>query len=129
MTRLLADEGVERAVVQALRAGGYDVAWVVEIARGAEDEQVIALAAQEQRVLITNDKDFGNLAVRQGYPVSGVVLLRLPQSTAEQKAARVLQVLQTLGERLSGHFTVITEWGARTRRLSHTLGDGEGSMS
>jgi len=116
--RFLADEGVERAVVEALRLAGYDVAWVVEKARGADDEQVITLAEAEQRILITNDKDFGNLVVHQGYAVSGVILLRLPRSKANQKAAHTIRAIQTLGEQLAGHFTVITERGIRLRPIS-----------
>lgn len=116
--RFLADEGVERAIVEALREAGHDVAWVVEVARGADDAAVIALAVREQRILLTNDKDFGNLVVRQGYAVGGVILLRLKQVKARQKAARVLQVVHTLRERLEDHLTVITERGVRLRSLT-----------
>ncbi|MEN3000287.1 MAG: DUF5615 family PIN-like protein [Armatimonadota bacterium] len=115
--RFLADEGVERAIVEALRANGYDVLWIVEIARGAEDTQVATLALQEQRILITNDKDFGNMVVRQGYALRGVVLLRLPRLSAIQKAERAVQAMQLLGMRVDGHFVVVTEHGIRLRPL------------
>jgi len=59
--RFLADESCDFAVVRALRAEGHDVAAVVETARGALDVEVIRRAQEEQRVLLTEDKDFGQL--------------------------------------------------------------------
>jgi hypothetical protein len=71
--RLLADENVPRAVIAELRARGADVSAVGEIMAGATDAAVLAHALAQQRVLLTFDKDFGELAARTG----GVVLGRL----------------------------------------------------
>lgn len=57
--RLLADEGIERSVVDALRGLGFDVLWIAERQSGLSDRQVLQMAQQEGRILITYDKDFG----------------------------------------------------------------------
>ena len=62
--RLLANENFPLDAVTALQENGYDVAWIREDARGSSDEQVLARAQQEDRILITFDKDFGELAFR-----------------------------------------------------------------
>ena len=81
--RFLADENLPGRLVAALRAAGHDVAWVRTEAPGSDDRTVLAMAAAEQRVLVTFDKDFGELAGRAGLPMaSGVILLRVPLDRA-----------------------------------------------
>lgn len=58
--RFLADESCDLAIVRALRAAGHDVLGVAEVSQGADDELVIDLAVREERILLTEDKDFGN---------------------------------------------------------------------
>jgi hypothetical protein len=76
--RLLADENFPRAAGQALREAGHDVACVVDVALGAADRSVERLAAADGRAILTFDKDFGDLAVRDRVARSGVVLVRFP---------------------------------------------------
>ena len=85
--RFLADESCDFAVVRSLKAAGYDVAAVAEILRGASDESVIALAASERRILITEDKDFGQLVFAAARANSGVIFVRFPV-TARGEAVR-----------------------------------------
>ena len=68
--RLVADESCDFAVVSAVRSAGHDVISITERMPGAEDEQVIKLAATERRLLLTEDKDFGQLvfAAAKGPP-------------------------------------------------------------
>jgi len=66
LTGFLAEESCDFAVVRALRAAGYDVLAVAERARGAHDEDVIRLATSERRILLTEDKDFGQLVFAAG---------------------------------------------------------------
>jgi predicted nuclease of predicted toxin-antitoxin system len=81
--RFLADENFPGAAVQALRAAGHDVTWVQEAAAGSKDEAVLQRAQDEARILITFDKDFGELAFRRGLPASsGVILLRITTPSA-----------------------------------------------
>ena len=65
--RFLADESCDFAVVRALRAAGHDVTTVSAAAPGAEDQIVAALAGSDSRVLLTEDKDFGQLAYATGH--------------------------------------------------------------
>ena len=77
----LSDECVDAGLVGRLRAAGHNVIYVAEIASGSTDIEVIRRARVEGRLLLTEDKDFGELVFRAGMPVSGVVLLRVPPET------------------------------------------------
>jgi len=74
---LLADEGVERQIVERLRQAGHDVWYIAEMEPGIADDVVLAQANASQALLITLDKDFGELVYRQGLVHAGVILLRL----------------------------------------------------
>src|SRR5512133_2572504 len=92
--RFLADENFPRAAVDALRGGGHDVAWVRTDGPGATDEQVLERARGEQRILLTFDKDFGELVLKRGLPASnGVVLFRVSLARPGEIAALVLATL------------------------------------
>ena len=91
MLRFLADESCDFAAVRALRAAGFDVLSVAEALAGADDEGVIALALREGRILLTEDKDFGQLVFAAGRKSVGVVLIRFPASARSTVAARMLQ--------------------------------------
>lgn len=79
--RLLANENFPGPVVRELRSRNVDVAWVREDMRGAPDEEVLARAQREARIVVTQDKDFGELAVRCKLPAScGILLFRMNAS-------------------------------------------------
>jgi predicted RNA binding protein YcfA (HicA-like mRNA interferase family) len=84
--RLLADESVERPVIEALRAEGHDVASVDEDDPGSDDSRVLARSARERRVLVTNDADFAALAFLRREASAGIVLVRLPRNRSAFKA-------------------------------------------
>ena len=74
---LIADEGVDKPIVDTLRQVGFDVLYVLETHRGADDDVVLSLANNSQRVLLTQYKDFGELVYRLKQAHFGVVLIRL----------------------------------------------------
>jgi predicted nuclease of predicted toxin-antitoxin system len=76
--RFLGDESCHAAIVLALREAGHDVVAVSERCPGAADSNVIAIALGETRVLVTEDKDFGQLVHASGADRCGVLLLRYP---------------------------------------------------
>jgi len=77
--RFLANENFPGEAVAALSSSGHDVVWVRTAAPGTNDRDVLAWAEREVRILLTFDKDFGELAWRYGLPAScGIVLFRLP---------------------------------------------------
>jgi predicted nuclease of predicted toxin-antitoxin system len=92
--RLCANENIPGDGVAALRRQGHDVLWVREAMPGATDEQVIERAIAEQRLLLTFDKDFGELAFRHGRKAAaGVVLFRINQPSAAAVAETIARVL------------------------------------
>lgn len=109
MTAFLADENVPAAAVALLRAAGFDVASVKESMPSAHDVDVIGLAVDAGRVLLTLDKDFGELAFRQRVAaIPGVVLFRPRLRSPEQIAAFMLLVLRQSFP-WAGNFTVAEE--------------------
>jgi predicted nuclease of predicted toxin-antitoxin system len=117
MSKFLANENVPVEVVELARQSGLDIAWVTEIQPGMNDEGVLALALAEQRVLVTFDKDFGEMAFRQGQQATcGVVLFRVRLRDAETVARFVVGVLSQQIP-WEGHFSVAREGRLRTLPL------------
>jgi predicted nuclease of predicted toxin-antitoxin system len=115
--RLLANENFPGAAVEALRARGHDVAWVRLDAPGSNDRQVLHRAVVEARILLTFDKDFGELAFRIGLPtVCGVVLFRIAPRSPAYVAKRAVAVLESRSD-WSGRFSVVEEDRVRTTLL------------
>jgi len=114
--RFLADESCDFAVVRALREAGHDVTAVAEIDPGIDDEIVIALAHSESRVLLTEDKDFGQLAYSGQQRTGGIVLIRYPSASRNLLGRAVVEVVGELGDRLIGAFAVIEPGRARLSR-------------
>lgn len=114
--RFLADESCDFAVVTALRAAGHDVSAVVETNRGAEDEVVLSVARGEERILLTEDKDFGLLAYAGGHETGGVVLIRFPAHARRTLSQAVSDMVKKFGDRLSGAFTVVEPGRVRLSR-------------
>ncbi|NOZ58334.1 MAG: hypothetical protein GXO66_01955, partial [Euryarchaeota archaeon] len=80
-------------------------------------EDVLKLAESEERILITNDKDFGELIYRLNKPSSGVILLRLKKDTPKARIEYVSSLLHSKAESLEGKFVVLTEMGYRIRKI------------
>jgi hypothetical protein len=113
--RFLADENFPGDAVTALRGAGHDVVWVSTVASGASDVNVLAMAEDARRILLTFDKDFGERAGRPA--LCGVLLFRLPLSPA-------ISIGATLAARIAerddwaGHFSVIEPGRVRMRALT-----------
>jgi predicted nuclease of predicted toxin-antitoxin system len=114
--RFLLDESTEFRIASFLRALGHDVTAIAhKYPASLPDSDVLALADAERRILITNDRDFGELIFRLNRPHAGVIYFRLGlASTAEEKIARLEQVLTRDAEQL-GSFLVVTPSGIRVR--------------
>jgi len=116
--KFLADECCEELLVEGLRQDGHDVYFVAESMRGAKDRIVLQTAVDQSRIVITEDKDFGELTVRLRLPAYGVVLLRMDSEDADQKLMRLREVLTKYQDRFIGHFVVIDNRKTRFRRLN-----------
>ncbi len=115
--RILADENIPGAAVNQLRSRGFDVLWVRTDMPGSDDRTVLARAQREGRLLITFDKDFGELAYRAGLPASsGVVLFRVAMPSARAVAQLLADTLEAR-EDWEGRFSVIDDEKIRIRPL------------
>jgi predicted nuclease of predicted toxin-antitoxin system len=113
--RFVADENLDWPVIQQLRADGHTVIAVVELSPGISDPDVLAVAREQKAVLVTADKDFGELVYRQQQLSTGVVLVRLAGIAPEIKAVLVAETVGQLGDSLAGAFTVIMPSSVRHR--------------
>ena len=111
----LADESVDQPIVDRLRHDGHDVLAVVEMEPSIPDETVLKRANQQMALLLTADKDFGELVFRQGRITAGVVLIRLSGLSAVTKAAIVSSVIRDHGAEIPQAFTVISPGMVRIR--------------
>lgn len=115
--RLCANENVPGDCIAALRGAGHDVLWIRENLPGAADDVVLAWAQTEARLLLTFDKDFGELVFGRGKAATpGVILLRISQPSAAAVAATVVRVLAGRND-WAGHFSVIDDRTIRMRPL------------
>ena len=114
--RFLADENFPGAAVAALTEAGHEVAWVRTAAPGMGDVDVLAWAAREQRILLTFDKDFGELAGRSAMlPTCGVILFRMPAPRSGDSGRLAASI--SAREDWAGHFSVIEPGRVRMRPL------------
>jgi predicted nuclease of predicted toxin-antitoxin system len=113
--RFLVDECTGPGIARWLRGRGHDVFSVYDQLRGASDEEVIERARREERILITNDKDFGEKVYREGHAHRGVVLLRLVNEGLRHKQAALERLLDTHGDQLESRFVVVQEAVVRFR--------------
>ncbi len=115
--RLLADENFPGIAVETLREAGHDVAWIRTDAPGSSDPDVLERAQAERRLVVTFDKDFGELAFRHGLPAEcGIILFRLPTSTPERVAEAAVKALASDLD-FAGHFVVVGDTRVRSTPL------------
>jgi predicted nuclease of predicted toxin-antitoxin system len=121
--RLLANENVSATVIQALRQRGHDVLSAKESMRGELDSAVLLRARQEGRLVVTHDKDFGELAFRNCLPAEcGILLFRLGGADPDSDNRRMLEVIQSRQD-WAGHFAVVTDDQIRIRLLPPAKSD------
>jgi len=106
--QFFADESCDISVVRALRAAGHDVVAVAEGSmRGSSDAKVIELATADRRILLTEDKDFGQLVFASAKENAGVVFIRYPHSARGDLAPAILELVASQSEALYGAFVVV----------------------
>ncbi|HNR97132.1 MAG TPA: DUF5615 family PIN-like protein [Anaerolineae bacterium] len=114
---LLADESVDRQIVDRLRQDGHTVRYVAETEPGVSDDTVLDPAYREADLLLTADKDFGELVYRQGRLSCGILLVRLAGLSPAQKAEVVGSALSRHSQELPVAFAVLTPRSFGIRRL------------
>ena len=107
--RFLVDECTGPAVADWLRSQGHDVFSVYDSARGSDDDAVIEKALVENRIIITNDKDFGEMVFRKRRPHHGLILMRLDDERSKSKIRVLKRLLENHAKSLPEQFVVMTE--------------------
>ncbi len=113
--KILIEVGVGKAVENWLKNAGYDVLALRDIDPKMLDDEILEMAAKEKRLLITMDKDFGELVYYSGKSHAGVLLLRLEDATSQEKVKVIKNIFTEYEEDLAGHFCVYQNKRLRIR--------------
>ena len=107
--KFLADVNVEKGVVEYLLEKNYDIKWIPDYNCEMSDEDLLHLAHIENRIIVTNDKDFGELIYLQKKISNGIILFRVKGQKSEEKVNLIKYLLENYGEKILNHYIVITE--------------------
>lgn len=111
--KFLVDANLGRKFANLLKQAGHDVIFANDLLPLSSDEEILAKAEQEERIAITNDKDFGELIFRLGRPSRGIILLRVSTTDPKERFELAKSVL----DKAEGRFVVVKEGQIRIRRL------------
>ncbi|MCK5146228.1 DUF5615 family PIN-like protein [bacterium] len=121
--KFLIDVGVGKKVEESLLKNGYNIKAVRDIDPGMADDSILRMAVSENRMVITMDKDFGELIFNSGLPHSGVLLLRLEDARANEKINVLEKILEDHSEKLSNNFCVYQNSKLRVRKKDKDIGN------
>ena len=107
--KFLADVNIEKSIVDELRSLGYDTRWVAEDNPYLDDMSIFRIAQKENYILLTNDKDFGEIVFRQKLIPSGIILFRIKGQDSKEKVKLLKKLLASHGDKVMKYFTVITK--------------------
>ena len=114
---ILADENIDRSIIQFLRALGHDVYSIRESSPGTDDAAILQTGLATDRVILTFDLDFGELVFHQHLPTLGVVLLRIGAPSPDDLLARFQDCWPTIEQHAQGKFIVVSKDKLRIRPL------------
>jgi len=109
MIKFIADVNIEKRIVDYLHDNGYDIKWVPDYNCKISDEDLIRTARREKRVLITNDKDFGEITFLQRKVSTGIILVRVKGQNVQDKVKIIKKLLQKHEDRILNHFVVLSK--------------------
>jgi predicted nuclease of predicted toxin-antitoxin system len=115
--RFIIDENISPLVGEALRQAGHDVIAASLMCRGQSDRHVVQIAKADDRVVISEDKDFGELAFRDGIFPVGLIRISLAAYTPSDKATRLLEILTAEQDQVIGMLLVIEPSRVRSKPL------------
>jgi predicted nuclease of predicted toxin-antitoxin system len=115
MIKFLVDLGVGRKVEEHLTKGGYDVVSVRDVDVRAKDRDILKRAVSEGRMIMTMDKDFGELVHHSGMAHSGVLILRIEDATGKEKAEIVNKILTGFSDKIKNRFCVFQDGKLRVK--------------
>lgn len=112
---LVADESVDFGIIQRLRLKGINVISISEKFSGIKDTEVIKIAAENKCILVTEDKDFGELTYRLKYIHSGILLVRLNDMARNERIEFVPEIIEKHFPQLQNNFSVLSKNGLRIK--------------
>ncbi len=115
--RFVADEGVDGSMVKLLREAGFDVLYFGEVDQSSTDEVVLNTANEGNRILITRDKDFGELVYNMKKVHAGIILIRMEALTSAMRSKNAFDFIVANLSQLQGHFIVLQPGTNRTKPL------------
>ena len=115
--KVLADECCPRVVVEAMRRVGLDVRYAAETDVRSPDSDLLAIANAEERIIVTEDFDFGDLLFRDRLPAVGAIIVFLPELLPDARADRLKSVMQSSELTFNGKLTIVEKRRVRQRAL------------
>lgn len=115
--KFFADEGLDFMLVDSLRQNSHEVIYAAEEMKGANDKDILDKAVKENCILITKDKDFGEMVIRNKMHSSGVILIRIEKLNLSDNCLFVVHLINKYALELTNSFTVIQEDKIRIRSL------------
>mgnify|MGYP001397596935 CR=1 FL=1 len=114
---LLAEENIHADLVEWLRSAGHDVVYAAESLSGDPDEVLLEIARREERILVTDDKDFGELVFHRRFVSQGILLIRLSSPRIDERLRRLAEVWNVIEPHLVGRFVVLGDKKMRIRPI------------
>ena len=115
--KFLFDENIGWLVVNFFRNQGYDVKSILDDLKGSKDKDILKIAYQERRIIVTLDKDFCDLIFRDSVSCQGIILLRLSNESQKNIVYVLRNVLENIGDELKENFVAASERNVRIRRI------------
>lgn len=115
--KFLVDENAGFSIINFLRENGFDTKSVSELYPSRDDVFIFNEAYRENRIIVTNDKDFGYLVFKTELPPISVILLRFEDESISGKLNAIKEILKLPKEKLLEHFIVLSENKVRIRSL------------
>jgi predicted nuclease of predicted toxin-antitoxin system len=109
MIKFMADVNIEKGIVECLLKHGFDVKWIPDYNCEMNDADLLAMANNEKRILITNDKDFGELVFLRKQNAFGIILLRVKAQNTKMKVALLEKLILNYKKKLPNHFIRISK--------------------
>jgi predicted nuclease of predicted toxin-antitoxin system len=109
MIKFLADVNIEKGIVECLLKYGFDVKWIPDYNCEMNDADLLAMANNEKRILITNDKDFGELVFLRKQNTFGIILIRVKEQNTTEKVALLEKLILNHKKKIPNHFILISK--------------------
>lgn len=116
---LVADESVDFGIIKGLRQKGITIFSIAEECWGINDKEVLRIAFEKDSLLITEDKDFGELAFRLKFKHKGILLIRLSDLPRQERLILAVETISSHINKMKYNFSVLSKNGLRIKTLKY----------